>query len=231
MADLPVQGAVAPLPLTFTNTVETMKAFAYAGLEDTAAGLSKLHTAAPRKQELLEALGSDQHTIATELRLSGLKKPNNTRFLPLPVPKKPNKKAFFLGFFRPKFIKAAEPHECDLELFLVCKNKKETIGYSFERGRRPDDMHSYAHVQFRRKFRDSDPETDIDDHFVHSYPALPTRCRPPGDTWLSLLVALYGLGPDNTTGLGRMIDQVAQGGMLVHGPQMLARARHLFVQD
>ena len=179
---------------------------------------------------MLEAFGADEQTIGTELNEGKLKQATNQRFLPLPMVRTAtsNKKAYFLSFFRPKFRPRGAPDQCDFELMLVCRDRKNTIGFAFERGRHNADTHGYTHVQLRRKFKDCAAEASLEEQFHHSYPAWPIRCHLIGDTWLAVLVTLYGLSTQDDKGLAKIIAHVAQGRELTQGQQMLDRARYLF---
>jgi hypothetical protein len=230
MAVAPNAAIAVPPAMSLANTIASMRAFARAGLAETAVGLTKLQCGEPRLKQMKETFGIDEAMIGSELNEGKLKKATNQRFLPLPVLKTStsNKKAFYLSFFRPKFRPSNTPDQCDFELMLVCKDQKSTIGFGFERGRRPKDTHGYTHVQLRREFSNCPVVTSLGVEYEHSYPAWPTRCRQIGDTWLAVLVTLYGLSPDESTGLGKIIARVQQGGELTQGSQMLDRARFLF---
>jgi hypothetical protein len=230
MAVAPNAAIAEPPALSLANTIDSMRAFARAGLAETTTGLTNLECGGPRLKEMKETFGIDEAMIGSELNVGKLKKATNRRFLPLPVLKTAtsNRKAFYLSFFRPRFRPANTPDQCDFELMLVCKDRKSTIGFGFERGRRAKDTHGYTHVQLRHEFSDCPVETSLGSAYEHSYPAWPTRCRQIGDVWLAVLVTLYGLSPDDGAGLGKIIARVREGGELTVGPQMLDRARHLF---
>jgi hypothetical protein len=230
MAAPPNAAIAEPPALSLANTIASMRAFARAGLAETTVGLTKLQCGQPGLKQMTETFGIDEAMIGTELNEGKLKKATNQRFLPLPVLKTStsNKKAFYLSFFRPRFRPSGTPDQCDFELMLVCKDQKSTIGFGFERGRRAKDTHGYTHVQLRREFSNCPVVTSLGEAYEHSYPAWPTRCRQIGDTWLAVLVTLYGLSPEDNLGLGKIIARVQQGGELTQGPQMLDRARYLF---
>jgi len=235
MAQAPVAVAdVVPPPLTFSQVAEGMRAFANVGLKDCKVDLEGLPTDA-RGNALRTALAPSAELIGDELNDGKLLAKTNNRFLPLPSPKHLNKnkrkksKSFFLAFFRPSFSPRLNPSVCEIDLLMICKDQKTVFGASFEAGSRSADPHRHAHMQFRKEF-DNYPTTDMPDPFVQSYPAFTTRVRPIGDTWICVLVSLYGLSTDRSKGLTRIANEASKGGQFLHMPQMMARAEYLFHQ-
>jgi hypothetical protein len=216
-----------PGEISFQNIISSMKAFATAGLEPSTARLASITGAQP---EVLDALDPTKERIGAELNEGTLRARNNRYFLPLPPPLKDDPDSFFLAFFRPRFVLNDQVvSECDIDLWLFSGHKsRKSFGMRFERGRQGHDTHAYPHLQFTRKFEGHLVTTDLPSELPNSYPAFPTRCRAPGDTWLAMLVSLYGLSDKDRAALSEVVGRIQDAQKLELTDVLIPRARHIF---
>lgn len=209
--------------LSFEVVADSMRQLAIAGLKSCYERLRSLPNRTVQSSVDLND-GSIRYSLGDAALMSGNAPP---KFKPLPVPRR----GLHLAFFRPSFYPAGrEPAECKLDLLLVTEGtNKETIGLRFERGRDEADTHAYTHMQLTRDFN-CGFKTDWPDFLPTSYPAVPTRCLSFGDTWLSLLVSVYGLSASPEFGLERIIGEVDQDLRTELVARLLPRSRHLFLE-
>src|ERR1051325_93782 len=205
--------------LTFDVVANSMRRLAIAGLEPCEQRLRLL----PRLQQM-GLTSPTSAKIQYELSHSQLKKGAVQKFQPMPVPE-----GCHLAFFRPTFYPTPEPEECKIEVLLIRDTEqKEILGFRFERGREEDDTHGHPHVQLTRSFRDG-LETDWP-KFVHeSYPAFPTRSWSLGDTWLTVLVSLYGLTASGKRGVEFVISEIERRQRVDLCTPLMPRTKHIFI--
>lgn len=182
----------------------------------------------PSVVELLQDCNPSQQLILTELNGGRLRGNAPLNFHPMPLGRA-DARGFSLAFFRPEVhVVNGDPTECDLGVVLLSGTPPTRMGLRFERGRDDNDTHGYAHIQFTSEFRGRGPRTDAS-WLPQSYPAFPRPCSAMGDTWLAVLVSLYGLNEGDASGLGAQIAAIQQTSPdWTDGARLLARARHLF---
>lgn len=208
--------------LAFETVTHTMRRLATVGLESCAYRLKALP-----HQRLDGSIELNERKIEYDLGDGSLRSGKvPAKFMPLPAP--PG--GFHLAFFRPSFFPKGNPTECKIEVIVITDTQgKEIVGYRFERGLEKDDVHAYTHVQLTRVFG-CGFETDWPAFAPTSYPAMPTGCRSPGDTWLAVLVSLYGLSVSPDFGLEAVISEVDKKLKVALVSQILPRSRELFQQ-
>lgn len=205
--------------LDFETVADSMRRLAIAGLKPCQNWLKQ--SPQPNLQPFIYP---DENKIRYELGNASLKAGKARHFHPLPAPKK----GFHLAFFKPLFVPGSDPLECKIEVIMVTDTAaKEMVGFRFERGLEPDDTHAYPHVQLTRTFRGG-PATNWPTFTPESYPALPTRCHAPGNTWLAVLVSLYGLSKSAKLGLEDVIAGVEIQLNVELRPKLMPRSRHIF---
>jgi hypothetical protein len=189
--------------LTLTTTLDTMKALALAGAGPFASLATNLQKYAP---DIVSAVHLHEVTIRGDLNEKKIRAGSNpSHFLPLPPP--PPRANLIAACFRPTFMN--DHGECDIEVALVGPRIFQSFGIRFERGRDGDaDTHSYCHVQLTKDFvrKPIKCRTRLPPRMPQSYPALPTRCRNAGDTWLAVLVSVFGFSASDKAGLKRMLS-------------------------
>jgi len=214
-------------PLTLEQVATSMQLFALQGLQpcEQFRRENEEHAAVV---ELLQQCDPTQQRIQTELNAGRLRGAAPLSFHPMPLGRA-GTRGFSLAFFRPEVhVVDGDAAECDLGLVLLSGAPPTRMGLRFERGRENDDTHGYAHIQFTSVFRNGGPTTDAG-WLPQSYPAFPRPCSAMGDTWLAVLVSLYGLNGGNASGLGAQIAGIQQTRPdWTDGAKLLARARHLF---
>lgn len=214
-------------PLTFEQVVGSMQRFALHGLKPCREfGQENAEHAAAT--ELLQQCDPDENRIYTELVSGRLRAQAPLGFYPMPLGPG-GRGGFSLAFFRPAILNHDAAPESDVEVILLSGTPPSRLGLRFERGRDEDDTHGYGHMQFTREFRPSGPTTDVPDWMPLSYPAFPTRCIAMCDTWLAVLVSLYGLNSGRESGLGAVVSAIEGDNRdWRDGEALLSRARHLF---
>jgi hypothetical protein len=157
-----------------------------------------------RQPDLIGGIRFEENQVHGELSENKILGGASPRyFLPLPDP--PQGCGLIGACFRPTFQE--NQSELDIELALIGPNEFLSFGLRFERGREDNDTHSYAHVQFTKNF-DRKPVkcgTRLPYAIPQSYPALPTRCTAAGDTWIAVLVSIFGLSESGGHGLNALL--------------------------
>lgn len=126
----------------------------------------------------------------------------------LPMPPLPARSKLCTAFYRPTF--RLEGRECDIEVVVIGPGIKNSFGLRFERGvEGANDTHGYCHVQLTRAFNRKriTCSTALPISMPESYPALPTRARSSGDTWIAVLASLFGFGESEKVGLKDLIER------------------------